>query len=842
MKKIISFLLLLCCLTSFSQVTTTFTPFAPNPAASIFDFQYTPFRGYCCWQGDCAGCYNLPSNSGTTARDRYYRFVVTDILDVNAASAQFNWTNSNSTDNCFDCEMNAAIDRGGKLAIDVHFQCYFCGGHGPNIGGAYLIYPQFWHNAMQADAVKDFQFNLSGTQIWFPNVNGATFQAEWKQLHQGILAHLNSTTHVSAKTGLTVKYSDAVSYIVVSGYGNTGEWTNTPYGGANGVMGVWPGPAGTEPTVAALDSLIATVAETYTNYYVINQIATFDGLQLPQNTHIPALVGWFALQLKNNKGYLGIRDDGIGNGSCYIYNWTIQNPTTVTVPSGFPGAGTTFHFDTAIQNRWKVAPMVGEPCCPNLPDPSCTGDVADNSYSTMGTQVGIFKWNAVDNGNNFDGGSTPPNATVQQNWQIAASKAGNRMVLNQIVTPSTISSGTPFTITPSWSNTGVAPPYWDWTVLYELKTAVGQAPVWSDSTNSTFNMLGFLPGGPTAFAQTFTKSIPAGTYGFYVTVKDPRRYYDPMPLYVNNGTAQNTDGSYFVRNIPVTASGIPVANAGPNQAITLPTSSVTLTGSFSSGTITSYAWTNVSGPTTPTLTNANTVTCTASGLAQGTYVFRLTLNGGSTSTTQVVVNPAIPPSNSVFSSQVPVAGTSNDFPSQTNIQGVEDGMRFTSTLPGYIIGVRFYKTAGNSGTHIGELYTNTGTRLAQATFVNETGSGWQSVLFSTPVAITANTTYVVAYWSSLGNYVEDNQYFNGTSVTNTQLTAPADGLNGGDANPDLTNTTNGPWIYTASPAFPNNAFHAANYWVDVLYQQTAPAPCECWPRLTGNGAPFIKAK
>ena len=83
------------------------------------------------------------------------------ILDYNASGIQFNWTHSNSSDNCFDCEMNAAIDAGGKLSIDIHFQCGFCGGHGTQIADpaqgnrtGYLIYPKAWHNAMQADAVK----------------------------------------------------------------------------------------------------------------------------------------------------------------------------------------------------------------------------------------------------------------------------------------------------------------------------------------------------------------------------------------------------------------------------------------------------------------------------------------------------------------------------------------------------------------------------------------------------------------------------------------------------------------------------------------------------------------
>ena len=67
-------------------------------------------------------------------------------------------------------------------------------------------------------------------------------------------------------------------------------------------------------------------------------------------------------------------------------------------------------------------------------------------------------------------------------------------------------------------------------------------------------------------------------------------------------------------------------------------------------------------------------------------------------------------------------------------------------------GIRFYKAAGNTGTHSGSLWTAGGTRLAQATFQNESASGWQHVTFSSPVAVSANTTYVASYFAPAGHY------------------------------------------------------------------------------------------
>ena len=54
-------------------------------------------------------------------------------------------------------------------------------------------------------------------------------------------------------------------------------------------------------------------------------------------------------------------------------------------------------------------------------------------------------------------------------------------------------------------------------------------------------------------------------------------------------------------------------------------------------------------------------------------------------------------------------------------------MKFRSDVAGQVTGVRFYKGSGNTGTHIGNLWSSTGTLLASATFTGESASGWQQV-------------------------------------------------------------------------------------------------------------------
>ena len=82
----------------------------------------------------------------------------------------------------------------------------------------------------------------------------------------------------------------------------------------------------------------------------------------------------------------------------------------------------------------------------------------------------------------------------------------------------------------------------------------------------------------------------------------------------------------------------------------------------------------------------------------------------------------------------------------------------------------------NTGTHIGNLWSSSGTLLASATFANETASGWQQVNFASPVAITANTVYVASYHAPVGRYANDNAYFATAGVDNPPLHALRDGV------------------------------------------------------------------
>lgn len=135
-----------------------------------------------------------------------------------------------------------------------------------------------------------------------------------------------------------------------------------------------------------------------------------------------------------------------------------------------------------------------------------------------------------------------------------------------------------------------------------------------------------------------------------------------------NVSVTATEGMQWLE-VTYTAPGNipPVADAGADQNITLPTSQVTVNGSGSSdadGTITTYAWSKISGPATFTITNPSLVSTTITGLVAGTYVFRLTVtdNDSDTDTDDITitVNPAnIPPTAAAGTDQSITLPTDN---------------------------------------------------------------------------------------------------------------------------------------------------------------------------------------
>ncbi len=144
-------------------------------------------------------------------------------------------------------------------------------------------------------------------------------------------------------------------------------------------------------------------------------------------------------------------------------------------------------------------------------------------------------------------------------------------------------------------------------------------------------------------------------------------------------------------------------------------------------------------------------------------------------------------------------------PSFADGNAVELGVKFQADVAGEIVGIRFYKGAGNTGVHVGRLWNAAGTLLGSATFSNETASGWQEVRFSTPVPIAAGQTYVASYFAPSGGYAADAGYFGGEVVAGP-LRALGSAASGGNG------------VFRYGGGFPDASFNDTNYWVDVVFR------------------------
>jgi hypothetical protein len=314
------------------------------------------------------------------------------------------------------------------------------------------------------------------------------------------------------------------------------------------------------------------------------------------------------------------------------------------------------------------------------------------------------------------------------------------------------------------------------------------------------------------FASPYTSGplqVPAGggVYGYGPAGSFPSKVYQDYNYWVDVVLSTSTGPPPSVTGEAPAAGATGVAISSTvaatfNEAVIPSTIQFTLTGpgnaavpatltyDASTDTATLTPWSNLIASTT--------YTATVSG-AQGTSGGVMAGPVSWTFTTAATYGPG------PFSIWNPPATPQN---ADTGGGGaVELGVQFTPAVSGTITGVRFYKGPLNTGTHVADLWTSSGTLLATATFSNETASGWQEADFSSPVAVTAGTTYVASYHTNVDEYAGDANYF-AAAYTSGPLQVPAGG---------------GVYAYGPAGSFPNKVYQDYNYWVDVVLSTSSPA-------------------
>ncbi|TAU58582.1 DUF4082 domain-containing protein [Rhizobium ruizarguesonis] len=314
----------------------------------------------------------------------------------------------------------------------------------------------------------------------------------------------------------------------------------------------------------------------------------------------------------------------------------------------------------------------------------------------------------------------------------------------------------------------------------------------------------------------------SGTYSY--TINETNSAVQALRLSTNtlndvfSYTMRDTGGATATANLTVTIHG---ANDAPVLAVQTAAQNATVGSAFSfvlptttftdvdSGETLTYSATAADGTALPAWLAFNATTRTFSGTptAAGTYGVRVTatdLGGLAANESFNITATVAPVTYSLFNA--------SSTPTQTNLndgQQLEVGVKFQSNVVGDVTGIKFYRSANDNGQNVVDLWTTTGTKLATATFANTTASGWQTVNFTTPVTIAANTNYIASYHTT-GAYVATDGFF-ATAVTNGPLTAQSSAVAGG----------NGVYAYGGSATtglFPTNSFDSANYYADVVFR------------------------
>lgn len=449
---------------TFSQLTTDYS--RPQAGAEYW---------YDTWQ------VSIPNISGS---DRYTRF---NWAGLNPTQGQYNWT-------VFNTNINKAID--AKQGFSFGLMTQYSGGQGSvgiaNFSGAYSSYPQWLHTQMMAESVKP----LSSGGDWVPNYNSPSYLTALETFYKALYNHINTTTYKG------VLYKNAINSIDIRGYGNFGEWHNWPYGAT----------APSTPSVATLKKIVDIHK---TSLPDIRLSALSDGVNGGSNgwSAANAEVGYYLLTQSNAAGPFGIRRDSWGATEAW-YNQNLWENN--------PGVFNGVQLKTLIMDKWKTAPITGEPCC-------------NSGYAQLPAQVTKYHVNSFGNGNY--------GSVTNSNVVNASKLAGPRITL--IGGTTTTSAGT-VVVTLNWSNIGTTPVYTNWNAILKLRggNTIVQEIV------SSFDLKLFLPG--TKITTDTITGIPAGIYTIDLEIQDATGYRAPYPLAISG---RQSDGSYSLGQITITGAG-----------------------------------------------------------------------------------------------------------------------------------------------------------------------------------------------------------------------------------------------------------------------------------------------
>ncbi len=399
-----------------------------------------------------------------------------------------------------------------------------------------------------------------------------------------------------------------------------------------------------------------------------------------------------------------------------------------------------------------------------------------------------------------------------------------------------------------------------YTFTVTLKTAGTQSITATDTTTGAASATeSGIVVSPAAASQFVLTGLPSSSNigaadSFTITAKDP--YGNVATGYTGTVSFSSSDGSatlpashtFTTSDKGVYTSSVTFNTAGTQTltatdgslsvtssgVVVSPSGTITLTATASSSSQINLSWNSIAGATgyivqrsangstgwTQVASTASNVTTDSdTGLSAGTtYYYRVQATGGSGSGYSNVASATTSGTSQGGGSLTLWPNSYTPSEDYYSSGSYELGVKIRTDVAGQVTGFRFYKQTWMGGyTHVGHLWSPTGTLLATATFTNETASGWEQVNLSSPVTIAANSVYIVSFSTGGGYFGYSSTYFASAGVDNGSLHALANGVSGGDG------------VYGRSGRFPTTSGNGDNFFADVVF-----APSSSPSAVVGN--------
>jgi hypothetical protein len=272
---------------------------------------------------------------------------------------------------------------------------------------------------------------------------------------------------------------------------------------------------------------------------------------------------------------------------------------------------------------------------------------------------------------------------------------------------------------------------------------------------------------------------------------------------VNTYPASSYRGSNYFRDIVFTPEEVPpvISNL---QTFNVFSSSATISWRTDEGATTRVEYGTSSGSYGYSQENNNLVIVHNINLQNltnnTTYFYRVISkddsNNISTSEEHSFATGTIGQNQTLFTTQIPVADMSYNG---------ELGFKFYSDVEGYITAVRFWKSVRETGIHTGKIWDANRNVLATVQFSNETASGWQVQNLATPLAVLANTQYMITVNTG-------NEFYSGSTS----------GLASGIVNGNLHSVVGVNGVYGSLNNYPTGTYQNSNYFRDIVFSPGKP--------------------